>query len=167
MSYICPHDKSEIASLLTRDIPLHIYELGDLDDFFWPRTLWLASAPGAAGQAVALLYVGMELPTLLALDRAPDRMAPLLRELRPLLPARFYAHLSPGFADVLGSGYRMDPGGRHHKMVLDAAHPPAGVPSAAVDDDPQGVTVVSLGPDDRQELEAFYARAYRHSAVRG
>ncbi|MEO3778970.1 hypothetical protein ABGB16_19395 [Micromonospora sp. B11E3] len=85
------HDRAVLAELLGRDPVLHAYQLGDLDDFFWPYTSWYRQ-----GDEVALLYHGVD--TLLALT-APQRtgkLAGLLGELAPVLPARLWARLSPG-----------------------------------------------------------------------
>lgn len=51
-------DPREIEKLLGGNRALHVYELGDLDDFFWPSTAWYAN-PNP--QAVALLYAGRTL----------------------------------------------------------------------------------------------------------
>jgi hypothetical protein len=40
MHAIFLHDKDAIRALLLRDPELHIYSIGDLDDFFWPYTAW-------------------------------------------------------------------------------------------------------------------------------
>ncbi|WP_409074089.1 GNAT family N-acetyltransferase [Micromonospora chalcea] len=65
------HDRAVLAGLLGRDPVLHAYQLGDLDDFFWPYTSWFRR-----GDQVVLLYHGVELPTLLAFA-APDRVPEL------------------------------------------------------------------------------------------
>ncbi|WP_223884319.1 hypothetical protein [Micromonospora craniellae] len=64
MSVRAEHDRVVLAGLLGRDPALHAYELGDLDDIFWPHTSWYRR-----GDAVALLYHGAVSPTLLALTR--------------------------------------------------------------------------------------------------
>jgi hypothetical protein len=38
------HDRTELAAELRKDPALHAYELGDLDDFFWPYTSWFRHA---------------------------------------------------------------------------------------------------------------------------
>jgi len=109
------HDRAELERLLRVDPALHAYELGDLDDFFWPHTTWYRH-----GDSVALVYHGTGLPILLALDR-PDRagtMAELVDGLALLLPQRFHAHVAVGVEDVLGKHFRLKPGGLHHKMAL-------------------------------------------------
>ncbi|MCI0396657.1 MAG: GNAT family N-acetyltransferase [Chloroflexi bacterium] len=112
------HDKEEIAAFLRQNIPLHIYSLGDLDDFFWPHTVWYAGRQNGAIEAIILLYTALPLPTLLALadDLAP--MQALLQSILHLLPRRFYAHLSPGLEEVVGRDFRLLPYGRHYKMIL-------------------------------------------------
>jgi RimJ/RimL family protein N-acetyltransferase len=139
------HDRDELAALLRRDPGLHAYELGDLDDFFWPYTTWYRD-----GDAVALVYHGQPLPTLVAL--APPRpLAALLSGLRPLLPRHFYAHLSPGGTETLADTFDVDPHGPHHKMVLRDV----GRMRAA---DTGGAVV--LDGSDLPELRALYAAAY-------
>ncbi|MEV6693772.1 GNAT family N-acetyltransferase [Micromonospora sp. NPDC051196] len=109
------HDRAVLAGLLGRDPLLHAYELGDLDEFFWPYTSWFRR-----GEAVALLYHGARPPTLLALARPEGvaELAGLLGELAPVLPARLWAHLSPGVEAALGGVFRVVSAGAHLKMAL-------------------------------------------------
>jgi RimJ/RimL family protein N-acetyltransferase len=138
------HDRDELADLLCRDPALHAYELGDLDDFFWPYTTWFL-----LGDAVALVYHGQALPTVIALA-PPEPLAALLTGLRPLLPRRFYAHLSPGGLAALADGFDTRAGGRHRKMALrDLDRLRAATPSGD-----------ALGPADLPALLDLYAAAY-------
>ena len=141
------HDRAVLAELLGRDPVLHAYQLGDLDDFFWPYTSWFRR-----GDQVALLYHGVELPTLLAFAAPPDstELAALLTDLAPLLPARLWAHLSPGLDATLERWFHVEDAAPHHRMALTdparlARVTPAGTP---------------LGPADLPELLALYAAAY-------
>ena len=43
---ICLHDKGQIEAFLRRNVFLHSYSVGDLDDRFWPHTTWYALADG-------------------------------------------------------------------------------------------------------------------------
>lgn len=149
-------ERAAIEGFLRADLDLHLYELGDLDPFFWPRTRWLgvAAAPsaGAALLALALIYAdpaGHQ--TLLLLERrAPEAAAWLLARAAALLPERFYAHLSPGLAaQVPRRGLAR---GSYLKWSLQDA--------AALPSEPEQVGVERLGPDAREEVEAFYAAAY-------
>ena len=141
------HDRGELADLLRRDPALHAYELGDLDDFFWPYTIWYRH-----DDTLALVYHGAGLPTLLAFDR-PDRataLVELLDGMLPLLPRRFYAHLSANVDSALAKHFQAEPSGLHLKMALtDVTRldlmPPAGE---------------ALGPADLPELAALYDLAY-------
>src|SRR5207249_10327266 len=98
---------------------LHLYEIGDLDDFFWPHTIWYAFQEEGQVRQLALFYTDMRLPTLLAYPEQPlDSMRELLRALLPLLPRRFYAHLNEQAADVFADAYRLRSHGAHQKMGL-------------------------------------------------
>jgi len=113
------HDKDQIERHLRTDPALHLYELGDLDDFFWPQTLWFGLNDGGQTRALALLYAGAGLPVLIALSRQGGvHLEQLLAELRSLLPRQFYCHLSPGLDRGLRPQYRLEHHGRHLKMTL-------------------------------------------------
>ncbi len=49
-------NKRQIERYLRRAPYLHLYGLGDLDDFFWPDTVWYALQTGSEIDALALLY---------------------------------------------------------------------------------------------------------------
>ena len=63
-------DKAELAEWLTADPALHLYEIGDLDPFFWSHTRWFGQR-NVSGRvaAVALIYTGLDPPTVLAFER--------------------------------------------------------------------------------------------------
>lgn len=141
-------DKDVLRAYFAVAPALHIYELGDLDDLFWPRTRWYGLGDRDP-RAVALLYAA-EVPVLLALGD-PDPLSELLTAIRDRLPARLYAHLSPGLSDALAPRYARE---AHHdslKMILADRAPLARIDTSRV---------VPLGRGDRAELEAFYARCY-------
>ncbi|MDG4797693.1 GNAT family N-acetyltransferase [Micromonospora sp. WMMD1082] len=141
------HDRAVLAGLLGRDPVLHAYQLGDLDDFFWPYTSWYRR-----GEAVALLYHGALPPALLALARPAGvaELAALLGELAPVLPARLQAHLSPGLASALAGVFRVTTSGPHLKMALTDPSRLAAVPADGV----------VLGRADLPRLHELYAAAY-------
>ncbi|WP_329108869.1 GNAT family N-acetyltransferase [Micromonospora sp. NBC_01699] len=149
------HDRAELAELLLRTPDLRAYELGDLDERFWPYTTWYRR-----GEALALLFHGAGLPILLALD-TPDRFVPLtelVADLRPLLPRRFYAHLSPGVTAALEPEFAADSNGPHLKMAL--------TDPTRLDRWQDTTEVVELTPADLTELGVFYELAYpAHSFV--
>ena len=120
---------------------LHVYELGDLDPREAPHTQWIAN-----DHAAILIYRGLATPTLIALSHAdPAPVRALLAS--ALLPARFYAHLSPGLEAVLATSHRLELVGHNIKLGLTA---PIAEPFAAT----------ALTPADAGEVVAFYRASY-------
>jgi ribosomal protein S18 acetylase RimI-like enzyme len=145
------HRKDQIEPFLRTNVFLHVYALGDLDDFFWPFTTWYALEEAGELRAVLLVYSAFETPTLMALGDPPyDSLHELLRSARRLLPPRVYAHLSPGGRAALGSGVVAESRGPHLKMAL-------GDPALDV----QGTNMVErLTVADVPDLLALYAAGY-------
>ena len=153
MQIIALHDRIQIAAALGRHPARHIYELGDLDDFFWPHTTWYGLADAGALSEVALLYYpGDGLPVLLLNPNEPaDHAAELLRLLVPLLPRQLYAHLHPETLAPLAGSYTVTSHGAHRKLALVAPQAVAGPPDPAI---------VALGPADLPAIQALYAASY-------
>ncbi|MCK4306310.1 MAG: GNAT family N-acetyltransferase [Candidatus Eisenbacteria sp.] len=152
MRTVCLHDKDELEVFLRRNTFLHLYEIGDLDDFFWPYTCWYALKDDDGIREVALLYLGLNPPTLLAFTRDPSgAMGELLRSSRHLLPARFYAHLSEGGVSAFKDGYQVRSHGAHYKMALTN---PSGLDGIDTSE------VVQLAPSDEEELNGLYELSY-------
>lgn len=110
-------DPDRIRALLLLDPYLHLYELGDLDPFFWPSTRWFVR-----NETVALLYTAAGSSVLICLARDPEPGRDLLRSIREDLPPQLYSHLSPGLFEVLESRYEAASFGEYQKMSL---HPRA------------------------------------------
>jgi ribosomal protein S18 acetylase RimI-like enzyme len=136
-------DRARLRALLRRAPTLHVYELGDLDDRFWPHTRWFV-----LGDAVALLYSAGALPVLVSLG---DGQPALLAELQRELPAEIYAHLSPGLADALAPRFVTSPRGAFVKMALVEPARVHAIDLTGVD---------PLAPTDHVEVTAFYRDAY-------
>ncbi len=137
---------------MRRDPFLHLYELGDLDDFFFPHTEWYGLEFQGVLRATALLYLGNNPPTLILLGREEEPELHTLAEALALrLPARFYAHLSPGLGEVLRRRHRAEPRGSHLRMALTD-------PGAAERVDSSDV--VRLAPSDAEELLDLYRDSY-------
>ncbi len=111
-------DKARIEAFLRKNAELHIYGLGDLDDFFWPYTTWYGWANDEDVQDVVLVYAAPELPIVVGIGQSPSTIGARMREAIPLLPGRFYAHLSPGVEEVFRGTHRLDFHGPHYKMAL-------------------------------------------------
>src|SRR5947209_12790553 len=119
MKAICLHDKSAIEQFLRRNTFLHLYAIGDLDDFFWQYTTWYALKDLQRITQLVLLYTGTGLPVLLGISEEPtEGMRALLESIIHLLPKCFYAHLSGDLATVFADDYRIQSHGPHYKMAL-------------------------------------------------
>lgn len=146
------HSKTEIEAFARRNIYLHIYSLGDLDDFFWPHTVWFGLRDAGQIRQLALLYTGCSMPTVLAYAEEPVQgMRELLRGILSFLPRRFYAHITQSVADALVETYHLQSHGDFQKMALTDRSRLAGVDVSQT---------VALTPHDRDELQAFYQEAY-------
>jgi ribosomal protein S18 acetylase RimI-like enzyme len=146
-------NRDVIAAFCRRRPAVHAYALGDLDDFFWPHTRWLAWDGASGIEQLVLLYEEPDPPVLLALAEPPRAsMDALLDAIGGELPARVYAHLSPGLVGVLSPRFVPDsPPIEHRKLGL--------VDPSRLKGHADGV-VVALGPDDVEEVLAFYGHAY-------
>lgn len=146
------HDRARIGAFLRRDAPLHLYALGDLDDFFWPSTIWYGLEADGELRQLLLGYLTDSLLVLHALTAGPlAELRELLARALPLLPPRVYAHLTPGAAGALVEHYRADPHGTYDKMLLVA---PERLGS------PHEHAVERLGAGELEELLALYAASY-------
>ena len=111
-------DRTTLAAYFRQDIPLHLYSLGDLDDFYWPRTTYFGIQTKKTIDKVTLLYRGEGLPVLLALSKPGLLDEVYLTQLMSLLPVEFYAHLSPGLEKLFSDFYTIKEYGDHLKMAL-------------------------------------------------
>jgi ribosomal protein S18 acetylase RimI-like enzyme len=118
MHVISLHDKGEIERYLRQNTLIHLYELGDLDDFFWQNTTWYAFKEAEQIQSLLLLYSAINPPVLLAISENLPALRNLLQSSLQLLPPRFYAHLSGDLSTLLATHYRVDSHGLHYKMAL-------------------------------------------------
>jgi predicted GNAT family acetyltransferase len=146
-------DREEIAAFLRRRPAVHAYALGDLDDFFWPRTRWLGWSVDGRLEQVALVYDEPEPPVLLALAEEPEpAMAELLLAATERLPATVYAHLTPSLVDAITTAFV--------STTEPAVHQKLGLarPELLAPHDTENVEL--LTPGHLGEVEAFYERAY-------
>jgi GNAT superfamily N-acetyltransferase len=157
MSLVCLHDKGAIEAVLRRRLFLHLYALGDLDDFFWPYTTWYGWQEGGRIGEIVLVYTALSMPIILGLSHEPTgSMRQLLQSLGFLLPRRFYAHLSGDLAAVFNDEYEVQSYGRHHKMALtDLAALTAVTPTSPI---------THLTANDQARLEQFYQASYPNNA---
>jgi len=143
--------KMEIAAFLRLDPELHVYGLGDLDDFFWSYTSWYGWEADGELKDVLLVYCGRETPTVVGISQQPPMMQKLLAEVAKGLPGEFYAHLSPGVEEVLADSHTVQSHGLHYKMALR---------DKSVVRDVDCSQTVRLGKRDLAELSQLYLDSY-------
>lgn len=151
MSVVSLHDTGEIERYLRQNVLIHLYELGDLDDFFWRYTTWYALKEGDHIQSLLLLYSAINPPVLLAISENLLALRTLLQSSIHLLPARFYAHLSGDLSTLLSLHYGIDSHGLHYKMAL------TGTSRLETIDTTE---VIPLTEDSLEELQALYRVSY-------
>ena len=144
-------DRARIEALLRGAPELHIYSLGDLDDFFWPYTTWYGLEENGVLNDVVLIYAGKALPTVVGISEHPDMVRELLRQVTGLLPERFHAHLSPGVEEVFRHSHELEPHGTHYRMGLHDRSALRQVDCSRVE---------SLTETHLDELLAFYEVSY-------
>ena len=153
MTVVELRERELIAEFCRRRPAVHAYELGDLDDFFWPHTRWLGWETDGRVEQLALLYGEPDPPVLLALAEHPEQgMADLLRAIAAGLPPRVYAHLSPGLIGALEPALV--------PVSEPVAHRKLGLlePALLAAHDTGEAELLSAA--DLHDVQAFYARAY-------
>jgi ribosomal protein S18 acetylase RimI-like enzyme len=144
-------DRERLASVFRRNALAHVYELGDLDDFDWPHTVWFGWESEGRLEEIALLYTQPRIPVLIAIADPPARsMAELLAEITWSLPSVLYAHASPGLFETLGERYSVDDAAPHLKLALTQTDLIA----------QHALTTEILTRDDLAEISTFYESAY-------
>jgi len=113
------HDKNLIFNFLKQNSGLQVYLIGDLDSFFWPNTIWYSLIEAHTIKAVALLYVGMDPPTLLMFNKGDNfHSIQLLEKLKTILPTKLNVHLSANLLHVFGKENIIEYYGFNNKMLL-------------------------------------------------
>jgi len=144
-------DRARIEAFLRQDPEVHVYSLGDLDDFFWPHTTWYGWEKAGTLRDIVLVYAGRGLATVVAISRNPPAIRKLLREVAPLLPTSFYAHLSPGVETVFKRSHRIKSHGLHYKMALRDPSQVRNIDCSAA---------LRLTAEDRSDLVRLYDESY-------
>lgn len=152
MNFHLLKDKKIIEKHFRKNIHLNLYQIGDLDDFFFKYTKWFAVSDEDEIRQIALLYTGSDLPVLLALcDIDYDSMKLLLSDLKKDLPSKFYSHLSSGLSGALAPQFAITGHGKYFKMSLNKN-----------DFKFQGEypAIRRLSVDDLEQVKIFYSESY-------
>jgi ribosomal protein S18 acetylase RimI-like enzyme len=114
-------DRALLERALRRDAALHLYEIGDLDDAFFPLTRYfVARGADQDVEAVALRYDGGDPPTVVALAGDTAEYAALSRLVPELLRTEarpVYAHFTPSLRPSIEDVAAIDGRGHHAKLV--------------------------------------------------
>jgi RimJ/RimL family protein N-acetyltransferase len=157
MRLISLHEPERIAAWLSRNADLNMYQIGDLDRFFWPSTVWYGLEQAGELLQIALIYLGHSTPIWLMFDDQQHHYSAQLRDaLRPLLPAKIYCHFSPGIAEGLADRYQIEDHGLHQKMILQDFRK---LDQVVIDQ-----AVVQLHTADLPAIDQLYAVAYPDNA---
>lgn len=145
-------DRSALEKYFRHDLPLHLYSLGDLDDFYWPRITCFGIQEGMQLKNITPFYRGEDLPVLLGFGELDQDY---LKNLQSLLPNRFYAHLSPGLINHFSDNYQITEHGDHYKMSLVDSSP---ITQANIKN------TFQLEIKDLPKINALYQESYQDNA---
>lgn len=146
------HDKSQIETIARQNLYMHLYEIGDLDDFFWPSTIWYGWENGDSISQLVLIYTALDVPVFVAHAHPPQSdMIQFLEALKPLLPRKFYTHINPDILSGLTDTYQAESHGLYLKMGLSD---PDVINSINAD------AVQQLSSDDLADLNQLYSESY-------
>lgn len=157
-----PSTPEALEAFLQASPGLHLYELGDLEEPFFSRTRWWASAAeDGVLEAVILEYAAHHEPVVIAMaamndgGEEADVYAELIDFIAPELPERFYNHATEPARLALAAHFQLSAPKPHTRMVL--------ADRAVVDVYPADGEV-SLGEDDLEELLYLYEKSYPDNA---
>ncbi|MEC9440695.1 MAG: GNAT family N-acetyltransferase [Myxococcota bacterium] len=157
-----PREPEELEQYLQSSPGLHLYELGDLEEPFFSRTKWWASADrDGVLEAVILEYAAHHEPVVIAMAAMDDGgedarvYAELIDAIAPELPRRFYTHATEPARLALAAHFELSAPKPHTRMVLSER---AMAESYPVDGE------VSLGEEDLEELLSLYEQSYPDNA---
>jgi len=148
-------DKVIIEQFLRKDTFLNIYSIGDLDDFFYPKTQWFALISDNQIRAILLIFNDIQFPVLLALNKQKlDVDFETIRRLTKLIPKKFYAHLTADFKVLLNKFYESRSYGMLYKMGLTNYSLINGVDTSGV---------LQLNREDENEILNLYKISYSNN----
>lgn len=119
MRIISIHDKSRIESIVWQKPYLHLYELGDLNDTFFPHTVWygLEDDDGNLLEIMLVFILPDEANMQILTTNSTENMRHLLQRGNALLPTKLRVQISEGLVDVLDYDIQENRG-HFYKMAL-------------------------------------------------
>lgn len=145
-------NKNVIENYFRKNTDLHLYSIGDLDDFFFVHTKWFAMMNGGAADHIALLYTAPDPPTFLAINETEtEGFIAFVKEIKDKLPEKIYCHLSEGIIDAFGKNSILKTGGSHYKMSLRQK-------DMLIENSSKNIR--RLGADDIDKIKGLYEKSY-------
>jgi ribosomal protein S18 acetylase RimI-like enzyme len=155
MSFIQITNRDMLADYFRQDTYLHLYSLGDLDDFYWPRTQYFGLESKMGLKKVVLIYKGEGLPIFLALSSSTNFNGEDFQQLINILPDQIYAHLSSGFEDHFRESFTITDHGQHFKM---------GLIDSSIIPEIDTTNTIPISNADLEEVEHLYQISYPNNA---
>lgn len=150
-------DKKVLEKFLRKNTALNIYQLGDLDNFYWQHTDFYGYYEDTELKSVVMIYTEVFPNVVIALanEYEINLLKKALTELLNILPDRIYLHITPGAETVLEKKYNLSHEGLYMKMDLK-------IPEKlnAINTD----NIENFSTDNKSELSDFYNEAYPHNS---
>jgi len=115
-------EKQAIYRFLSKNIYLQIYSIADLEEVYWQKSVFYADRKDAPVRALALLFLGYELPLFSAFqEKDPEIMERVIDGNVKNWPQKMYGSFLPPAMTYLKKYYHLTSNGTHYKMGLE--HP--------------------------------------------
>lgn len=146
------HQRDRLQAFLRQDPYLHLYCLGDLEEFYFRHTVWYGKVESGGNLEALVMGYFSSHPVFLAYASSGQEqtMKELLNELKPFFPRNFYLHVTNGLGDCLLPDYQIE----HAQMLCRMAlRQPALLDEVTEEGE-------RLQPRDLEEVSTFYGEAY-------
>jgi len=117
MKIVETRDKSAIENAVSSDRVRALYQLGDLDDYYFDKCRWFFVFDGDHFKALILIYESAG-TTFIPLG-SPDAVDLFLNRNPELLPQRFYSAWWPEFDDLMSDRFYVPNAEAMYRMALD------------------------------------------------
>lgn len=146
-------DKNVLENFFRRNAPLNIYQLGDLDDFYWHQTDFYGYYEHEVLKSVVMIFKEVNPNVVIALCDVQDLnyLNKALELMLNILPDKIYLHITPGAEKILEQKYNLKQEGLYMKMDLIDKEKINSVETNNIE---------QLSIKNKAELYAFYDEAY-------
>jgi RimJ/RimL family protein N-acetyltransferase len=146
-------DKKILESFFRKNTALNIYQLGDLDDFFWPHTEFHGYYENDELKSVVMIYREANPNVVIALcnENDTENLKNEISLMSDILPDKIYFHISPGVEKILEEKYNLNYEGKYFKMSLE---------NSSMLDKIDVTNTEQFTIANKKELNNFYEEAY-------